>query len=42
MGRGDKRTKKGKICLGSHGKSRPKSVKPVYKPKTEEVVSPKS
>ena len=27
MGRGDKRTKKGKIFLGSYGKARPKPVK---------------
>ncbi len=27
MGKGDKRTKRGKIILGSHGKSRPKTVK---------------
>jgi len=27
MGRGDKRTKKGKITLGSFGKSRPAKVK---------------
>lgn len=25
MGRGDKRSKKGKINIGSHGKSRPKT-----------------
>lgn len=24
MGRGDKRTKRGKICIGSNGKSRPR------------------
>ncbi len=27
MGRGDKRTKKGKIFQGSHGKTRPKKNK---------------
>jgi 30S ribosomal protein S31 len=27
MGRGDKRTKRGKISLGSFGKSRPKASK---------------
>jgi ribosomal small subunit protein bTHX len=27
MGRGDARTKRGKISRGSHGKSRPKLVK---------------
>jgi 30S ribosomal protein S31 len=26
MGKGDKRTKKGKIVRGSHGKSRPKKA----------------
>jgi 30S ribosomal protein S31 len=35
MGRGDKRTKKGKIFSGSHGKTRPKGKKksaPTAKP----------
>jgi 30S ribosomal protein S31 len=36
MGRGDKRTKKGKIFQGSYGKSRPKAVKENVAPKTEE------
>lgn len=36
MGRGDKRTKKGKINLGSFGKSRPKKNKG-YKPAAVEV-----
>lgn len=27
MGKGDRRTKKGKICRGSYGKTRPKKVK---------------
>jgi 30S ribosomal protein S31 len=27
MGKGDKKTKKGKIFMGSFGKSRPKNVK---------------
>lgn len=27
MGKGDKRTKRGKIVKGSYGKSRPKTVK---------------
>ena len=35
MGRGDKRTKRGKISRGSHGKSRPKPVKPSFVPKQE-------
>lgn len=29
MGRGDKRTKKGKITLGSYGKSRPARIRKV-------------
>jgi ribosomal small subunit protein bTHX len=33
MGRGDKRTKKGKICIKSYGKSRPHKIK---KEKVEE------
>jgi 30S ribosomal protein S31 len=33
MGRGDKRTKRGKITLGSFGKSRPKAVKTNIPPK---------
>ncbi len=37
MGRGDKKTKKGKIFRGSHGKSRPKAIKEVYQPKKEEA-----
>ncbi|SFP99140.1 30S ribosomal protein THX [Parafilimonas terrae] len=36
MGRGDKKTKKGKIFKGSFGKSRPaKTAKPVKKAKEE-------
>jgi 30S ribosomal protein S31 len=31
MGKGDKRTRRGKIFAGSYGKSRPKSKKAVYK-----------
>jgi len=31
MGRGDKRTKKGKISMGSFGKSRPAKIKKVNK-----------
>ncbi len=42
MGKGDKRSKRGKIILGSHGKSRPKKVKetgaPVAKPAAEVAV----
>ncbi|MEZ4753930.1 MAG: 30S ribosomal protein THX [Bdellovibrionota bacterium] len=33
MGRGDKRTKKGKIFAGSHGNSRPKVKAPKHTPK---------
>jgi 30S ribosomal protein S31 len=36
MGRGDKRTKRGKIFAGSFGKSRPKSTKKNVAPKAEE------
>jgi len=39
MGKGDKKTKKGKIKLGSHGKSRPKkknTTKPAEKKATSE------
>jgi 30S ribosomal protein S31 len=35
MGRGDKRTKRGKISRGSFGKSRPRLEKPSFAPKTE-------
>jgi 30S ribosomal protein S31 len=31
MGKGDKRTRRGKIAVGSHGKTRPKYKKPVHK-----------
>lgn len=30
MGKGDKKSKKGKIFLGSHGKRRPKQKKKLY------------
>jgi 30S ribosomal protein S31 len=33
MGKGDKKTKKGKIFMGSFGKSRPRKVKQVGKKK---------
>ena len=33
MGKGDKKTKKGKIFMGSFGKSRPAKVKKVSKEK---------
>lgn len=32
MGRGDQKSKKGKIAVGSFGKTRPKKKKPAYKP----------
>ena len=35
MGKGDKKTKKGKIFMGSFGKSRPKNPKKVIKKKKE-------
>jgi 30S ribosomal protein S31 len=35
MGRGDKKTKKGKIFKGSFGKSRPRGKKKAAKKKTE-------
>jgi ribosomal small subunit protein bTHX len=33
MGKGDYRSKRGKICIGTHGKSRPKKGKKVVAPK---------
>ena len=35
MGKGDKKSKKGKVFMGSNGKSRPKNHVPAYKPATE-------
>ncbi len=35
MGKGDKKSKKGKIFLGSHGKRRPKLKKKKYVPVPE-------
>jgi len=32
MGKGDKKSKKGKMKMGSNGKSRPKHNTPAYKP----------
>ncbi|MCF8244295.1 MAG: 30S ribosomal protein THX [Saprospiraceae bacterium] len=37
MGRGDKRTTKGKIARGSHGKTRNKKTNSVAQPKKLEV-----
>lgn len=39
MGKGDKRTKRGKIFKKSFGKSRPKAVKPSTAKPTEAVAS---
>lgn len=36
MGKGDKKSKRGKIWRGSHGKSRPKKVKKVLAKKAAE------
>ena len=33
MGKGDKKSKKGKMKMGSNGNSRPKHNTPAYKPK---------
>lgn len=35
MGRGDKKTKRGKIWRGSHGKTRPKRLKKVLAKKVQ-------
>lgn len=35
MGRGDKRTKKGKIAIGSYGKARPARTKKTFASKAE-------
>ncbi len=35
MGKGDKKTKKGKIFMGSFGVTRPKKVKRAEKPKAK-------
>jgi 30S ribosomal protein S31 len=37
MGRGDKKTKRGKISRGSFGKSRPKAIKANVAPKVEKA-----
>jgi 30S ribosomal protein S31 len=44
MGRGDKRSRKGKIFAGSYGKTRPKSKKPTAPaaPATEEAPKTKT
>lgn len=40
MGRGDKKTRKGKIFAGSFGKVRPHKVKAAVTPKKEVVAAP--
>ena len=35
MGKGDKKSKKGKVFMGSNGKSRPKNKEKAYKPAAE-------
>ncbi|MCA1589608.1 MAG: 30S ribosomal protein THX [Acidobacteria bacterium] len=43
MGRGDQKTRKGKIFAGSHGKTRPKRKKKPSAPvQTEEKPAPRS
>ena len=42
MGKGDKRTKRGKITRGSFGKSRPKLVTKAVIPATEPKEEPKA
>lgn len=37
MGKGDKRTRRGKIFAGSFGKSRPRRIKKNVKPATTET-----
>lgn len=39
MGRGDKKTKKGKISIGSYGVSRPRKVKATTAPKAKAAKS---
>lgn len=40
MGKGDKRTRRGKIFAGSFGKTRPKYKKPVFVPAEKAAASP--
>jgi 30S ribosomal protein S31 len=35
MGKGDKKSRKGKIAMGSYGKTRPRKIKPAAKPAAE-------
>jgi len=39
MGKGDKRSRRGKIFAGSHGKTRPKYKKEVLKPSAESAAA---
>lgn len=41
MGKGDKKTRRGKITLGSFGKLRPKNKKSNFKPKSVKEKPPK-
>lgn len=40
MGKGDKRSKRGKITIGSYGKTRPHKVKTAASPVVATVVKP--
>jgi 30S ribosomal protein S31 len=40
MGKGDKKTRKGKIAMGSYGKTRPHHVKPKPAEPAEKKVKP--
>ena len=42
MGKGDKKTKRGKITIGSYGVSRPKKKKATVKPAASKKSSPKA
>lgn len=42
MGKGDKRSKRGKIFAGSYGKSRPKYKKPAFAAAAEEKPAKKT
>ena len=41
MGKGDKKSKKGKIFMGSHGKKRPKQTRKLYVKENPKVKSEK-
>ena len=41
MGKGDKKTKKGKIAMGSYGKKRPHEIKKVKPAEPEAAVAKK-